>query len=228
MKDKNLYAVVLAGGSGTRFWPKSRLAKPKQFLDIIGTRSLLKETLARISTKLRATNIYIVTSVKYKKEVVKQIQTFAVPSKNILLEPKAKNTAPAVCWAAAKIYKENPDALLAVLPSDHLILKKGKYLSVLSQAVRLAKKDFLVTFGIVPSRPETGYGYLKTVQKKGKGYSYIKVDRFTEKPNKAKAKKFIKNKNYFWNSGMFMWKCSVILEEFEKYLPKVHKMFITG
>ena len=223
-KNKNLYAVILAGGVGTRFWPLSRKANPKQFLDITGNGSLLQETLVRISPKVDGANILIVTNGAYRKTVERQVARFKVPKANILLEPSGKNTAPAICWAAAKIHKMNPLGVMAVLPSDHLILNRSKFLKILDAAVRLANKEYLVTLGIVPTRPETGYGYLKTKKKKVGKETIIVVDQFTEKPSLPKAKKFVKQKNYFWNSGMFIWKTSIILNEFQQRLPKVYNL----
>jgi len=222
-KNKNLYAVILAGGSGTRFWPVSRKSNPKQFLNITGKGTLFQETLARIKPKINSANIFIVTNMAYRRAIERQIARFKIPKANILLEPEGKNTAPAICWAAARIHKINPDAVMAVLPSDHLIVKPGKFLKTLGEAVRLAKNDYLVTLGIVPTRPETGYGYLKTKKVNVKGRRIIKVERFTEKPSLTKAKQFVRQKRYFWNSGMFVWRSAVVLEAFKRHLPNIYK-----
>jgi len=224
--NKNLYAVILAGGMGTRFWPVSRKSNPKQFLNITGKGSLLQETLARIQPKISGSHIFIVTNTSYRKALGRQVSRFQIPKANILLEPKGKNTAPAICWAAAKIYKINPDAVMAVLPSDHLIANQRRFLEVLGEAISLAQANYLVTLGIVPTRPETGYGYLQTATKRSNGQSIVQVTQFKEKPSLSKAKQFIKRKNYFWNSGMFVWKSSVILREFKQYLPNVYKIFV--
>jgi len=238
-KNSNHHAVILAGGSGTRFWPMSRKANPKQFLNITGNTSLLQETLKRIRSKIPAKNVLIVTNRNYASQIRKQVKAFKIPLNNILYEPEGKNTAPAVCWAAAKIYHANPQAIMAVLPSDHLILKTKKYLNCLSRAFQLASKNYLVTFGIQPTRPETGYGYLKTAtaeSAEGKRrlhrdlrsqrlpFAASVVAEFTEKPNLAKAKQFIRNKNYYWNSGMFIWKTEIILNEFKRHQPKIYKL----
>ena len=223
-KNKNVYAVILAGGTGTRFWPFSRKSNPKQFLNITGKGSLLQETLARIWPKISGSRIFIVTNASYCKQIEGQVSRFHIPKANILLEPKGKNTAPAICWAAARIYKIDPDAVMAVLPSDHLIANRQKFSKVLEDAIALAQKNYLVTLGILPTRPETGYGYLQTAKKKIDGKSIVVVKQFKEKPSLAKAKQFIKRKNYFWNSGMFVWKSSVILQEFKKYLPSVYRL----
>ena len=237
--NKNIYAVILAGGMGTRFWPVSRKSNPKQFLNITGKGSLLQETLARIKSTVGRSRIFIVTNAQYRKAIERQVSRFRIPKENILLEPKGKNTAPAICWASAKIHKIDPDAVIAVLPSDHLIANRRKFLKVLKEAVSLAQDEYLVTLGIVPTRPETGYGYLQTTKKKVNGRPIIKVKQFKEKPSLAKAKQFIKRNRephrvhghkpnvvygYFWNSGMFVWKSSVILKEFKKYLPRIYRL----
>lgn len=229
-KNRNLYAVILAGGCGTRFWPVSRRLKPKQFLNIIGSKTLLQQTISRILARVIPANIYVVTGAVYQKEAERQTASFKIPRRNVLAEPEGKNTAPAVCWAALRIQRIHPDAVMAVLPSDHLIQKKKAFLKVLDQAVRLADGDHLVTLGIPPTRPETGYGYLKT--RPVKRENVLRVEKFIEKPNLVKAKQFLKiNRRggfqirpYFWNSGMFVWKVSAILREFHKYLPSIPQL----
>ncbi len=219
--DKNLYAIILAGGSGTRFWPLSRASYPKQFLAIAGKETLLQQTVGRVRSLVAGENIFIVTNAAHRREVGRQLARFKVPRPNILLEPQGKNTAPAICWAAARIHQVNPNAVLAVLPSDHLIQNPNAFLKILEKAVALARREYLVTLGIVPTRPETGYGYLKTVKMKKDGI--LNVARFTEKPDLATARRFVKSKDYFWNSGMFIWRADVILDEFKKYLPEIYK-----
>ena len=226
MAKQNLYAVILAGGSGTRFWPLSRKANPKQFLNMTGERSLLQETLARISPRVRGSNVLIVTNKDHRKKILQQVKSFKIPLKNILLEPQGKNTAPAIAWAAAHIYRQSKNAVMMVLPSDHLILNPKAFLKYLDEAVRLAGQNYLVTLGIVPTRPETGYGYLKIKLFKRLGKTVWKVEKFTEKPSLETAEKFIQAKTYLWNSGMFVWKCSVIQGAFQKYLPPVSKAFV--
>lgn len=223
---KNLYAVILAGGSGTRFWPVSRKSNPKQFINITGEGTLLQETLARIKPMVSGSHIFIVTNTAYRKAIECQAARFKIPKANILLEPQGRNTAPAIGWAAAKIHKLNPEAVMVVLPSDHLISKQKKFLKVLQKAVQLAQENYLVTLGIVPTRPETGYGYLKTAKTIVNGKPVVMVEQFKEKPSLPKAKQFVKRKNYFWNSGMFVWKCSVVLQEYKKYLPKIYRMLV--
>jgi mannose-1-phosphate guanylyltransferase len=220
MKNNNYYAVILAGGSGTRFWPLSRRHKPKQFLKIVGEKTLLELTLERIRSLVPAKNIFIVTNKIYRKDISYHTKKFSIPSSNILYEPQGKNTAPAILWAANLIARRNPNGLMAVLPSDHLIQDKSIFLRIAQKAFHLADKNYLVTLGIVPTRPETGYGYLKTVRQG----AILKVEKFTEKPDLKKAKQFIESKNYFWNSGMFFWKTNVVLSAYEKYLPEMYKL----
>lgn len=218
---KNTYAVILAGGSGTRFWPASRKDMPKQFLSLVGQRTFLQETVHRVKSKVPAENVFVVTNENYRSIVNKQLKEYGVPFKNVLCEPSGKNTAPAICWVASLIHRQNPDAVMAIFPSDHLIRKQKNFLACLTKAVDLAKKEMLVTFGIVPTRPETGYGYLKTKKVK----QLTVVDQFVEKPNEVKAKQYMKAGNYLWNSGMFVWTTQAILEEFECYQPKMFKQF---
>lgn len=225
MKINNLHAVILAGGSGTRFWPASRSNRPKQFLNLVGKESLFRQTIRRIASKVPAGNIWIVTNRRYQKEIKRQVTGFAgrppkggVRSSQILWEPQGKNTAPAIGWAASRIHARDPRAVMVILPSDHLIQNERAFLNALEKAVKLARANHLVTFGIVPTRAETGYGYLKT--KKAGGI--LRVERFIEKPDLARAKRFAADKNYFWNSGMFVWKTETILEAFRKYLPLIY------
>ena len=225
MISNNLYAVILAGGSGTRFWPLSRQANPKQFLRMMGEQSLLQETLGRVSLRVKVPNILIVTNKDHCKKVFQQAKAFRIPKNNILLEPEGKNTAPAIAWAAAHIYRQNRKAIMAVLPSDHLVLNPKAFIQYLDEAVQLAEQNYLVTLGIVPTRPETGYGYLKVRSSQRFNQTVWKVEKFTEKPTLETAKRFVQAKTYLWNSGMFIWKCSVVLEAFRKYLPQVYRAF---
>ncbi len=223
-RNKNFYAVILAGGSGTRFWPKSRTARPKQFLDMTGQGSLFRQTVKRISSAVQRDHIFVVTNQRYRRLVREQAGARRIPPANILLEPAAKNTAPAICWAASRIYRKNPRAVMAVLPSDHLIGNNSLFLKALQKAAGLAGRDYLVTFGIPPTRPETGYGYLQTrTVPEGKS-RILRVRRFIEKPSLDKAKRFVRSKNYFWNSGMFVWKAEVILRAFQEHQPVIFNL----
>lgn len=221
MSINNLHAVILAGGSGTRFWPASRQGRPKQFLNLIGGESLLRQTIRRITPKVPAQNIWIIAGQRYRREIQRHTSGLGVRASRILWEPSAKNTAPAVLWSAARIHAVDPDAIMAVLPSDHLIARRAEFLRLLEKAVGLARREYLVTFGIVPTRPETGYGYLKTARVKDG--DFLEVKKFIEKPALAKARQFCARKDYLWNSGMFVWKARTILEAFRKYLPSIYK-----
>ncbi len=226
--NKNHYVVILAGGSGTRFWPMSRSHLPKQFLKLVGDDTLLQKTIKRIKPLIASSNIYIVTNAKFKNEIQKQIKSFKIPSANILLEPEGKNTAPAIGWASSLIHSKNSNSVLAVLPSDHLILNEKKFREVLLKAFSLAEQKLLVTFGIVPTRPETGYGYLKIRKGQHNGKAVSVVEKFTEKPSRHVAERFVKAKNYLWNSGMFVWRSGIILHEFRQYLPQMHTILSAG
>ena len=226
-KNKNLYAVILAGGSGTRFWPLSRESRPKQYLNIVGDETLFQKSINRVKSRIAPKNIFIVSSSSQKKFLFEQAAQFKIPKENFLLEPVSRNTAPAICWAAAKIHTINSNAVMAVFPSDHLITEQKRFLDVLDKAVKLASDDYLVTLGITPTRPETGYGYLKTNKVKVKGKNILKV-KFKEKPSSILAKKYVLEKSYFWNSGMFIWKSEVILNEFKMHLPTIYKKIVNS
>ena len=222
--NTQIYALILAGGIGTRFWPLSRELEPKQFLKLKGDMSLLQQTIERIEPIVPADRIFIITNEQYKLHIANQVKKFAIPEANIILEPKGKNTAPAIGFAAKLISKRDPEAVMMVLPADHYIENKMKILDTLNAAALLAAEDYLVTIGIVPDMPHTGYGYIKL---KGKSLlDSVKahhVDKFVEKPDKKNAEKFLKTKKYLWNSGIFVWKASVILSEIKKCLPDLYK-----
>ena len=218
--NQNLYAVILAGGSGTRFWPLSTERSPKQFLKIIGKKSLFQASIERLKGFVHPSHIYIVSNAGFRQELVRQLAGISIPSGNILYEPKGKNTAPAIAWAASVIQRKNKNAVMMIFPSDHLILNQELFITLLKKAISLARRELLVTFGIEPNRPETGYGYLRVIKKN----NVFKVTRFTEKPSLKKAKQFLKQGNYWWNSGMLVWKTESILEEFKKFLPRAYKL----
>ena len=213
------YAVILAGGVGSRFWPFSRELEPKQFMKIIGQTSLLEATIQRLKGIVNAQHTYIITNNIYFYEVKAQVAKFGIPHENIVLEPKGKNTAPAVGLCAKLISKIDKDAVLLVLPSDHYIKNVENFKKTLNKGIVCAKNNFLVTIGIKPLAPSIGYGYIKAGAKRS---GYIVVDKFLEKPDSINAKKYFKDKKFFWNSGMFIWKATVFLEEVKKYLPKLY------
>ncbi|MDD5129567.1 MAG: mannose-1-phosphate guanylyltransferase/mannose-6-phosphate isomerase [Candidatus Omnitrophica bacterium] len=213
------YAVILAGGVGSRFWPFSRELEPKQFIKIIGQHSLLQATIQRLKGLVDPSCTYIITNKIYFYEVKAQVAKFKIPDKNIILEPQGKNTAPAVGLCAKLINKFDQDAVLLVLPSDHYIKKVGNFKKTLKKAIVCAKNNLLVTLGIKPVAASTGYGYIRVGAKKN---GYCQVKAFLEKPDLNKAGRYFKDKRFYWNSGMFIWKASVFLEEVKKYLPGLY------
>jgi len=219
------YAVILAGGVGSRFWPFSRELEPKQFMKIIGQASLLQATIQRLKGVVEARRVYIITNNIYFYEVKAQVAKFGIPDINIILEPQGKNTAPAVGLCAKLISKIDKDAVLLVLPSDHYIKNIKNFRKTIKKAIVCAKDNFLVTIGIKPSAPSTGYGYIRADARcsvLGSRWLAYRVEKFLEKPSLNNAKKYFKDKKFFWNSGMFVWKASLFLDEVRKYLPKLY------
>ncbi|MES2556174.1 MAG: mannose-1-phosphate guanylyltransferase [Bacteroidota bacterium] len=224
MKDN--YCVIMAGGIGSRFWPMSTVQRPKQFLDVLGIgKSLLRMTFERLLNIAPAENIYIVTNAIYKDIVKEQLPELSYDQ--ILTEPERKNTAPCITYAAAKIHAINPNATLIVAPSDHLILKEEKFIDVIRIALETANRnERLVTLGIKPTRPDTGYGYIEFVEDGDILPGQVKdVKHFTEKPNRELAEIFVKAGNYYWNSGIFVWRSATILHALEKFKPELHELF---
>jgi mannose-1-phosphate guanylyltransferase/mannose-6-phosphate isomerase len=219
----DVYAVILAGGSGTRFWPLSRETHPKQMLQIVGEDSLLRETIKRIHGFVPGKNIWIVTTEDKAQDIRFHIDSLGPLAKEIqfINEPLGRNTAPAVGLAALYLDHLSPESIMVVLPSDHAIPDKEKFLRDLKLAVQGARGDSLVTFGIKPIRPETGYGYIK-VRSKTKSKGLLKVDRFFEKPDLKTAKRYLSHGGYFWNSGIFVFKTSQILSEIRTHLPGLY------
>lgn len=220
-----LHAVIMAGGAGTRFWPRSTEARPKQFLNIFGDRTMLQSTVDRIEPLIPPERVWVITNEKYVDLVQQQLPN--VPTQNIVGEPVAKNTAPCVASAAALIQQRDPDGTMIVLPADHQITEPEKFLSILQAAESKATEtDSLITIGIKPSRPETGYGYIECDEgdpEKRNGHEIKKVKQFREKPDLSSAREFLKAGNFLWNSGMFIWQASTILKEFELYLPEINE-----
>jgi len=227
---KNNYCVIMAGGVGSRFWPLSRTNKPKQFLDILGTgRTLLQMTFDRFKTVCPVENIYIVTSSIYKETINEQLPELL--DEQILLEPLRRNTAPCIAYANYKILSKNPNANIVTAPSDHLILKEDEFIKVLKKGLDfVSEKDALLTLGIKPSRPETGYGYIQVNGEKHEGLDKAihKVKTFTEKPDKKLAKVFFESGEFFWNAGIFIWSLKSIMKAFESHLPEVDSLFKEG
>lgn len=229
--NKNNYCVIMAGGIGSRFWPLSRSVKPKQFLDILGTgKTLLRQTFERFAKIIPLKNILIVTSLNYGKLVEEQIPE--LDKENILLEPLRRNTAPCIAYASYKIRHMNPNASIIVAPSDHLIIKEELFIEIVLQGLNFVRKEeALLTLGIVPSRPETGYGYIQVdgdFKPAGKKNNIRKVKTFTEKPDYELARVFVESGEFYWNSGIFFWSLTSILKAFERYLPDVNSIFSEG
>lgn len=220
--NKNLYVVLMAGGIGTRFWPYSRNSRPKQFLDVLGTgKTLLQSTYDRFLPLCPKENILVVIHEEHKELTRQQIPD--MESNRILTEPMRKNTAPCIIYACLKIYKQNPDAVIVVSPSDHLILDEAEFHQTIKVCFDQAKnQDKLVTLGIKPIRPETGYGYIQYIDGKA---ALKKVKTFTEKPELQLAKKFIESGDFVWNAGIFVWGVKAIIEAFRKHLPEMTEVF---
>lgn len=223
-----MHAVIMAGGRGTRFWPRSREKKPKHLLDITSDRTIIQETVDRIKPLVKPKNILIVTGQKHARELMKQLPE--IPAKNILIEPTGRNTAPCIGLAAIHIQKRYKDDVMIVLPSDHGIADPAQYRKVIAAAAKAAEKEnALVTVGLKPTSPHTGFGYMEGGTSIGRvaGQTLLRVKAFREKPDRKKAEAFVKNGNFFWNSGMFIWKASTIINEIERYLPDLYSGLMT-
>ncbi len=219
----NTYIVIMAGGVGSRFWPYSTTEKPKQFLDILGMgKSLIRMTFERFAQDVPAERIFVLTNANYAQLVQKQLPE--LKANQILLEPKMKNTAPCVLYAALKINALNPDAKLVVVPSDHLILQKELFLENIKTALREAENDVLVTIGIQPTRPDTGYGYIQFDDSHA-DEPVKNVIQFREKPNLDLAKSFLASGNFVWNAGIFVWSTKALLKAFQTHKPSLYEVF---
>lgn len=221
---QNKYAAIMAGGIGSRFWPASRVQRPKQFLDILGTgESLLQSTYKRFQKVCLPENILILTSEDYVDLVKEQLPD--IQDNQILAEPSRKNTAPSIAYASYKIHKENPDATVIVAPSDHVILDEEEFTKIVNQAFDFAAtNDALCTLGILPSRPDTGYGYIQFIEKLVQDGIY-KVKTFTEKPDRQTAERFIESGDFLWNAGIFIWSIKSIMQSFQSNLMEVSENF---
>ncbi|MBN2638685.1 MAG: mannose-1-phosphate guanylyltransferase [Bacteroidales bacterium] len=226
----NYYCVIMAGGVGSRFWPMSKTSHPKQFIDILGVgRSLLQMTWDRFSRIVPKENILIVTNDSYKDLVMEQLPDIA--ENRVLCEPARRNTAPCIAYANYKIKEENENAVVVVAPSDHVILKEDEFVSDINTALKAAEtNNWLLTLGIRPSRPDTGYGYIQYKDKKvyADDERLRKVKTFTEKPNLEIAKSFLESGDFLWNSGMFVWSLKSIMSAFDEHLSDVDSLFSKG
>ncbi|MFY9260268.1 MAG: mannose-1-phosphate guanylyltransferase/mannose-6-phosphate isomerase [Gallionella sp.] len=218
MSNSPVNAVILAGGTGSRLWPLSRQDLPKQFLALDGEYSLLQTTINRLAPLIAADNVLIVTQETHAKgEAYHALRPY-----QSLYEPVGRNTAPAIALAAAYLMQKGEDPMMVVLPADHIIKDEARFRTHLLTAMEAAQNGQLVTFGIQPTRPDTGFGYIKTM---GESDAEVQpVERFTEKPDLATAEQFLREGNYYWNSGMFVWRASVILAEIQQHLPAVYQI----
>ncbi len=217
----------MAGGVGSRFWPVSRAAHPKQFIDILGTgKSLIRQTYERFVKQLPLENIYVVTNESYRKLVKEQLPELG--DDQILGEPLGRNTAPCIAYASYKIHQKDPTATVIIAPSDHLIMEEDRFFECINTGLDFANKEkSLITIGIQPNRPDTGYGYIQYIEKEAaKGVNEVKT--FTEKPSLEIAKTFLESGDFLWNAGIFIFKTSTIKHAFEKHLPDMHKLFKDG
>lgn len=217
-------AVIMAGGKGERFWPKSRTNMPKQFLSLTADgKTMIQHTVERIQPLVELEDIFVVTNKNYKDLVIDQLQ--GIPEENILLEPMAKNTAPCIGLAAVHIQNKYKDAIMVVLPSDHLIKYNELFIDTLKDAIKVAEEEEnIATIGIMPSYPEIGYGYIHFgAKKEGAIGTAYEVKNFVEKPNLETAKEYLASGKYLWNSGMFVWKTTTILNKFKQLLPDTYK-----
>lgn len=222
--NKHHYVAIMAGGIGSRFWPMSRTDHPKQFLDILNTgKTLIQQTFDRYTKLVPAENIYVVTSKEYVSAVKEQLPK--IPEENILGEPSRKNTAPCIAYIALKLLLKDPKALMIAAPADHLILEPEKFLKTFRTALDFVDHfNALVTVGIQPTYPNTGYGYIQHEAAAATPGIY-KVKTFTEKPNLELAKTFLASGDFLWNAGIFAWKVKNIVDALEKYLPEVYEVF---
>lgn len=225
--NENNYLVILAGGAGSRFWPISSEELPKQFLDILGCgRTLIQLTLERFNGLIPKENVWVVTAEKYREIVMEQLPE--IPSGNILCEPCRRNTAPCICYVSWIIKKLNTKANIVVSPSDHLVVDIQAFQSAIDDSLSFAAEtDAVVTLGLKPTRPETGYGYIKAdlTYSSSRKHNIFRVDEFKEKPTLEVAKEYIQSPNYLWNSGIFIWNVNTIINAFRVYEPEVSSIF---
>lgn len=226
---EDVYIVIMAGGSGTRFWPLSREAMPKQLLRIDGDKTLIQQTIGRVNPLIPSDRIFIVTNENHAEQI--RFQVPEIKKENYIIEPAARNTAAAIGLAAVHIKRRNPDAIIGVLSADHVIKDNDLFRNILNDAFKVAAMDYLVTIGLKPTRPETGYGYIETgeaieissqkpdVSGRTSDFSVFTVKRFVEKPDIETAVRYLHDGHFLWNSGMFVWKTRRILEEIERYMP---------
>ena len=217
--DDRLYAVIMAGGIGSRLWPRSRKQTPKQFLDLLGPQTMLQETVQRIEPLVPLSRLFVVVSADHARQVLEQVPD--LPVENLLVEPCRRNTAPCIGLAATVLRQRDPEAVMAVLPADHYIADGAGFRRAMEAAMQVAADDYLVTCGITPNQPHTGYGYIQRgapLNRVG-DLTAFQVRRFTEKPDAAAAQQFIDSGEYYWNAGIFVWRAQTILAEIARSAP---------
>jgi len=221
-----MLALILAGGTGTRLWPKSRKYRPKQLLDIVAKNTMLQETFMRIRPILEPGRIFVVTNRTYAPTVKAQLPS--IPSRNIITEPEGKGTAPCIGLSVLYMKRLDPEAVMASLHADHVIEKPEEFRKALLAAAEVAREGYLVTLGVKPTQPETGYGYIRQGQlwREVGGFPVYKAEGFTEKPNFETACSYLEQGCYYWNSGIFVWKLSTIMEEFRQHMPKLYSQLM--
>ncbi|MFQ6015002.1 MAG: mannose-1-phosphate guanylyltransferase [Anaerolineae bacterium] len=217
-----MYALIMAGGSGTRLWPRSRERKPKQFLDLVSSQTMLQMTYQRLAPMLPPDRVFVVANEQYVDIIREQLPQ--LPAGNVIGEPAARNTAPAVGLAALHLARLDAEAVMICLPADHAIQREDDFRLALGAAVEVAKQGYMVTVGIKPQYPETGYGYIEAGQRLGKlsDYEIFRVQKFTEKPDLRTARQFLISGNHYWNAGIFIWKVSTILTQMAQLMPDLH------
>ena len=223
--NKNNYAVIMAGGVGTRFWPKSKKSLPKQFIDILNTgETLIQSTFKRLSNCVRAENIYVVTNNNYAQLCIDQLK---IKKENIFLEPIMRNTAPCIAYSSFKIKQKNPEANILVCPSDHIVHDNNLFSEIIAESLKISSNsEIIITLGINPTRPDTGYGYIQYEQNETPEHSKIKkVKTFTEKPSQSLALQFIDSGDFLWNSGMFIFNVNTIINSFKIHLNEIYEIF---
>lgn len=220
--NDDLYVVILAGGTGTRLWPRSRARRPKQMLDIVSSQTMLQETVARIAPLVPPERTFVITNGTYAPLVKEQIP--ALPAQGIICEPQGRGTAPCIGLAALYLRRLDPDSIMASLNADHVIRDPAGFCRALEAAAVMARRGYLVTLGIQPDSPHTGYGYIQQGELLDRidGLPVYRVSRFKEKPNRAQAHEFVASGDHHWNSGIFIWKSAALLEAVRRHMPDLH------
>ena len=222
-----MYGVILAGGSGTRFWPISREQNPKQLQKIVGPGTMVQNTVQRLLPLIPIEKLYLATNHQQAIETLRQLNSYGFFSDHLIAEPSSRNTAVAIGLMAKLLIDKDPDAVMGVFPADHVVTNSEAFIKTLQKAETLAQKGYLITLGIPPTRPETGFGYIKQGTETEGFEGAYQVERFVEKPDPAIAKQYLEQGNYFWNCGIFVWKASTILEELRQHAGNIHSQLET-